>query len=116
MRRSNKNNAPIKGAIRGLKMNCHRSIPKATNAIQLQKHCLKGLFPTPHAVPKTNLGAITHLESRKSRELPSFPNELPETHPIRPRDFIRVPLTLLNAIFNNHYPSPKSLSLIGVTP
>jgi hypothetical protein len=79
----NKILVPLKRAIRGLKMNCHRSIPKANNAIQLWKCCLKEPFPTPHVMPKTNLGAITHLESRKSRELSSSPSELLETHPTR---------------------------------
>jgi hypothetical protein len=68
-------------------------------------------------VPKTNLGALTHLEYKKSREiLPPPPNEFLKTHPIRSKDFIRAPLAPLISIFNGHYPYPKSLSLIGIMP
>jgi hypothetical protein len=96
----NKIEVPLKGAIRGLKMNYHKSIPKVRDAIQLQKCCLEGSFPTPHVMPKTNIGVITHHESRKSKELlPPSPNEFPETHPIRPRELIRAPLTPLTLIF-----------------
>jgi hypothetical protein len=55
MCRSNKINVPVKGAIKGMKMSCHGSIPKASNAIQLKKCSLKGSFSTPQVMPKTNL-------------------------------------------------------------
>jgi hypothetical protein len=61
---SNKISVPLTGAVRELKMISHKRIPKASNAIQLQKHCLKGPFLTQYIVQKRNFGAITHLESR----------------------------------------------------
>jgi hypothetical protein len=108
MGHSSKINVPQRRNIRELKMISHVNILEASNAIQLQKRCLMRPLPTPHIVLKTNLRAITHLKSRKL--LSTLPNEFPETHSLRPKDFIRAPPTTLTAIFNGHYPSPKSLS------
>jgi hypothetical protein len=61
--------------------------------------------------------AVTHLKSRQPRKLlTTSPNEFPETHPIRPFYFVRVPPTSLTPIFKVHYQSPQSLSLISLTP
>lgn len=112
MRHSNKISIPLRRASRELRMISHGSIPKGGNAIQPWKSCLKGTFPTPHVVPKTNFGAVTHLESRTFGKLfPPPPNEFPETQHIRPKYFIRAPPTSLTAIFNSHYLSPESPSL-----
>jgi hypothetical protein len=104
MRRSYKINVLRRRAIKELKMIGHKSIPLASNGKQLQKCFLKGMLPTPHIMPKTDLGAFTHLKSSKAiKLLPTSPNELPKTHPIRPIDFIKAPPTPLTPIFEVHY-------------
>jgi hypothetical protein len=92
MRHSNKINVLLRKAIRELNMICYRYIPNIGNVKQHCKCYLKGLPPTPHIMPKINLGAVTHLKSSTSRKLlPIPPNEFPETHPIRPINSIRAP-------------------------